>query len=149
MRIGLDWDGTVNAAPALFRELVSMFQDAGHEVAITTWRAAPRSTSGWERGDDLWPDMAEIFDYWGFKIPVYHCDGKAKRTIYAADIWIDDNPASVMFNLISEPRFEENPEDYNADLLTLDSPDSDPVTVTWGQLKPPNQQHVSPVNYEE
>lgn len=143
MKIGLDWDGTVNADPTTFREVVCSFLDAGHEVAVVTWRCKPDE-------EDVWPDMAEIFDDWGFKIPVYHCNGKAKREVYDADIWIDDNPAAVVFTLESEPRFVENPEDYDRDILCLYSKGFDPVRVTWKQLKPQGHHHlVSPVNFAE
>lgn len=148
MKIGLDWDGTVNADPKTFREIVCSFLDAGHEVAVVTWRSKPESTSGWERGSDLWPDMAEIFDDWGFKLPVYHCQGAAKRSIYAADIWIDDNPASVMFRLDAKPRFEANQDDYNGDVLVLDSK-TNPIQVTWKDVKPRNDRLINPVNFEE
>lgn len=148
MKIGLDWDGTVNADPTTFREVVCSFLDAGHEVAVTTWRAAPESTSGWEHGDYIWPDMKAVFEDWGFELPVFYCNGRAKRTIYAADIWIDDNPASVVFHLMATPRFEENPEDYNADLLVLDS-ETNPTEVTWGDVKPRTAQLLNPVNFEE
>lgn len=141
MKVGLDWDGTVNADPTTFREIVCSFLDAGHEVAVTTWRSKP------DEGD-LWPDMKVIFDDWGFKIPVYHCHGEAKRVIYAADIWIDDNPASVMFRLDAKPRFEANQDDYNGDVLVLDS-ETNPIQVTWKDVKPRTDRLINPVNFEE
>lgn len=141
MKVGLDWDGTVNADPTTFREIVCCFLDAGHEVAVTTWRSKPDVGT-------MWPDMVEIFDDWGFSLPVYHCHGEAKRTIYAADIWIDDNPASVVFKLSCKPRFEANQDDYNGDVLVLDS-ETNPVEVTWKDIKPRTGQLINPVNFEE
>lgn len=149
MKIGLDWDGTVNADPMAFKGVVMILLDADHDVVVTTWRSAPSSTSGWEHGDTMWPDMESIFNLWGFKLPIVYCDGKAKRDCYPADIWIDDNPASVVFSLEAKPRFEENPEDYDRDVLRLDSDGFDPVRVTWKQLKPASNALVSPVNFEE
>lgn len=143
MKIGLDWDGTVNADPKTFREIVATFMDAGHDIVVTTWRCAPEGLEA------NWADMEAVFAMWGFKIPVVYCDGKAKRDCFKADIWIDDNPASVVFSLEAKPRFEENPADYDKDILRLDSDGFDPVRVTWGQLKPRSDKLVTPVNFEE
>lgn len=144
MKIGLDWDGTVNAAPYCFKEVVKALLDAGHDVVVTTWRCEPPDPE-----DNNWEDIEAIFDMWGFKIPVIYCDGRAKRDCFQADIWIDDNPSSVVFSLEAKPRFEANPDDYDADVLRLDSDGFDPVRVTWKQLKPRGHKLVSPVNFEE
>ena len=128
MKIGLDWDGTVNADPKTFREIVCCFLDAGHEVAITTWRCQPDA-------DNVWTDIEEVFSDWGFKLPIYFCNGKAKRDYYDADIWIDDNPSSVAFSLTRPPRFEADPSAYLQDVMVCQRDGFEDVNIEWGQLK--------------
>lgn len=150
LKIGLDWDGTVNADPLAFKKIVEVFLDLDHDVVVTTWRSEPEAMAGWDRDPGgVYPDMEEIFNMWGFKIPVVYCNGRAKRDCYPADIWIDDNPASVMFQLEAKPRYVANPSDYDQDLLTLNSLGHEPLTVTWAQIKPRDHDLVSPVNYQE
>lgn len=150
MKIGLDWDGTVNAAPETFKRVVESFLDDGHEVTVTTWRSEPPVMAGWDREPGgIYPDMEDIFNQWGFRLPVVYCDGRAKRECYQADVWIDDNPAAVVFSLLSEPRFEANPLDYDKDELVLEHPDHAPIRVTWGQIKPQTHQLATPVNYQK
>lgn len=80
----IDYDGTYAAAPALWNRFIESARDAGHRVLICTGRAfAPVTLS-----DDL-----EV-----------HCTaGQAKRDYLlglgiAVDVWIDDDPASVIEN---------------------------------------------------
>lgn len=141
MKVGLDWDGTVNADPVAFKGVVESLLDTGHDVTVTTWRSPPE-------GYDNYPDIEEIFAMWGFKLPVVYCSGKAKRDCYPADIWIDDNPASVVFTLAAEPRFVENPADYDNDVLLLESEGHETIRVLWSQLKPKGRHLVSPVNFK-
>jgi hypothetical protein len=135
MKIGLDWDGTVNADPTTFREVVCSFLDAGHEVAVVTWRCKPESETGWERSEGVWPDIEAIFEDWGFRLPIYYCNGKAKRDFYQADIWIDDNPSSISFSLTRPPRFEENPLAYLEDEMICERQGHEPVQVKWALLR--------------
>lgn len=150
LKFGLDWDGTVNADPLAFKKVVEALLDMDHDVVVTTWRSEPEVMAGWDRDPGgIYPDMEEIFNMWGFRIPVVYCNGRAKRECYPADIWIDDNPAAVVFSLMAEPRFEENPLDYDKDPLVLEHPDHEPIHVTWGQIKPRTHDLASPVNYQE
>lgn len=142
MKIGLDWDGTVNADPLAFKHIITLLQDLGHEVKVVTWRPRPEDPDGYR-------DMNLIFAEWGFKIPVVYCDGAAKRSMYEADIWIDDNPAAIVFSLRSAPRFCENVADYDNDDLVLESPGFPDVNVKWAQLKPIGHLLSSPVNFQE
>jgi len=143
MRIGLDWDGTVNADPACFREIVATFLDAGHDVAVVTWRPAP-DVEPWGRQGLEYPDMAEVFAEWGFKIPVIYCNGRAKREFYNADVWIDDNPAAVCFSLTRPPRFESDASAYLKDMLVCERHGFDPVFVEWEQVRGVHQQPPIP-----
>jgi hypothetical protein len=128
MKIGLDWDGTVNADPKTFREVVCCFQDAGHEVAVVTWRCDPSP-------ERIWPDIMAVFEDWGFELPIYYCNGKAKREYYQADIWIDDNPSAVSFSLTRPPRFEANPLAYLEDEMICERQGHESVQVKWALLR--------------
>lgn len=130
MKIGLDWDGTVNADPTTFREVVCSFQDAGHEVAVVTWRCEPEDPE-----DEGWSDIEDIFEDWGFRLPIYYCNGKAKRDFYQADIWIDDNPSAISFSLTRPPRFEANPLAYLEDEMVCEREGHDSVQVKWALLR--------------
>ena len=133
MKIGLDWDGTVSADPKTFRKVVCAFLDAGHEVAVVTWRCKPAETSS--DHPDKWLDIEEVFDAWGFKLPIYYCNGKAKREFYSADIWIDDNPSAVSFSLTRPPRFEANPLAYLEDEMICEREGHESVQVKWSLLR--------------
>jgi hypothetical protein len=134
MRIGLDWDGTVSADPIVFKEVVQAFLDGGHDVRVVTWRTPPDEATGWG-SNGTWVDIEEIFAIWGFKIPVVYCSGRAKREYYRADVWIDDNPAAVVFSLTVDPRFEADPSAYNRDILVCERTGYEPVYVEWEQVK--------------
>jgi len=134
MKIGLDWDGTVNADPKCFREIVCAFLDAGHEVKVTTWRCAPLSESAWEKdGSERWEDIEEIFDTWGFRLPIVYCDGRAKRDCYPADIWIDDSPHAVIFSLQRAPRFESDHTKYYEDPMVCEN-EHGRIETTYGVI---------------
>lgn len=124
LRVALDWDGTVNADPFAFKGVALALLDAGHDVSVVTWRT-PQD----------WPDMEEIFNMWGFKLPVVYCSGQAKRDLFKADIWIDDNPASCIFSLTREPRFEKDPAKYNEDLLLCKAEGYPDIQAVWPQLR--------------
>ena len=130
MKIGLDWDGTVNTDPKTFREVVCTFLDAGHDVAVVTWRCDPATE---ENG--TWVDIEEIFQMWGFRLPLIYCNGKAKRDFYKADIWIDDNPSAVSFSLTRPPRFEANPLAYLEDEMICEREGHESVQVKWSLLR--------------
>lgn len=134
MKIGLDWDGTVNADPVAFKGVVKAFLDAGHDVVVTTWRCRPESTSGWEHGDNsTWVDIEDIFSMWGFRLPIIYCDGRAKRDCYPADIWIDDSPHAVVFSLQREPRFESDHSKYLADTMVCEN-EHGRIETTYGVI---------------
>lgn len=134
MKIGLDWDGTVNADPVAFKGVVRAFLDGGHEVVVTTWRCMPNSISGWEKGgDDRWLDMEEIFNMWGFRLPIVYCDGKAKRDCYTADVWIDDSPHAVIFSLTRAPRFESDHSKYHEDVMVCEN-EHGRIETTYGVI---------------
>ena len=129
LKIGLDWDGTAGEDPKTFGVVVKAFLDAGHHVVIVTWRRPPEELGA------VWGDVEAAFDLWGFKTPVIYCSGQAKRDFYPADVWIEDNPAAVMFSLSREPRFVENARDYDQDVMVCEN-EHGKLETTWAVLNP-------------
>lgn len=125
MKIGVDFDGTISADPLAFKGVVMAFLDAGHDVALVTWRAP----------DIEYTDIEQVFAMWGFRIPMVCTSGQAKRDHYPADIWIEDNPAAVVFSLDREPRFVEDARDYDDDGMSCTNKWGT-VTTTWKVLNP-------------
>ena len=132
MKVGIDFDGTISVDYVAFRGVVHSFLDAGHDVAIVTWRVPPEESS---QCNGSWDDIEEFFQFLGHKIPVVYCSGKAKRDCYPANIWIEDNPGAVLFSLTRAPRFEADPRNYKKDLLILEKEGYEPITVEWSQLR--------------
>lgn len=136
MKVGLDFDGTVTEDPLAFKGVVTSFLDAGHDVAIVTWRCRPEQKSGWDReSNGAWTDLEEVFAMWGFRLPVVYTNGQAKRDFYPANIWIEDNPAAIVFSLSREPRFVENAKDYDNDVMVC-SNENGSFETTWKMLNP-------------
>lgn len=128
MKVGIDFDGTISADPMTFREVALDFARGGHEVAIVTWRKPPEDL-------EVDEDIIKVFVAWGFKIEVVYTSGKAKRDCYPADIWIEDNPAAVMFSLEREPRFEVDPAKYNEDVVYCNHPSFPTLRAPWPMLR--------------
>lgn len=100
VRVAIDFDGTITADYHTWIPLIRVMQLAGWEPAIVTWR--PSSVH--EEIDEFLSELA-------IPIPVVFCNGCAKRECYNADIWIDDNPSSVLFSLTRAPNFSERTGD--------------------------------------
>lgn len=86
MRIALDFDKTYDKAPGFWDDFIANSRESGFEVILATYR---HPTEDW---DPLMDDL---------DIPLYFTDGKAKRPFLEAqgiivDIWIDDNPHSII-----------------------------------------------------
>ncbi len=133
MKIGIDFDGTISADPLAFKAVVIGFLDQGHDVAIVTWREPPEVTLVTKGYGDS--DIQEVFAMWGFKRPVIYTSGKAKRDFYPADIWIEDNPAAILFSLTRPPRFEADPSNYGKDVLVCQTTGFPDVVAEWPQLR--------------
>lgn len=125
MKIGIDYDGTISEDQLAFCKVAKAFLDNGHDVAIVTWRPS----------DNPYTDIDEMFQMWGFKVPIIYCNGKAKRNCYPADIWIEDNPAAVLFGLDRKPRFVENARDYDEDVMVCENSHGT-IETTWKLLNP-------------
>ena len=98
MKIGLDYDNTYTADPALWDEFITHSFERGHEVIIYTAR-----NEKLDNNDEL-RRLSKT-------IRVVFCDGVAKKHIarveaqhtegHKIDIWIDDKPESVIQNSIA------------------------------------------------
>jgi len=76
MRIALDYDHTYTEDPALWQRFISDAVACGHEVKIVTMRYPVEAIPS---------PPAEVV----------YTSRKAKRTCFAADVWIDDSPQWV------------------------------------------------------
>lgn len=88
MTFGIDYDGVWNATPELWRAIVGLMLDAGHEVILVTARKGLSVGAMGVHGsiDGLIPILFTAGDA---KAPA------AKRAGYSIDVWIDDNPAGI------------------------------------------------------
>lgn len=89
MIVALDFDETYNKAPGLFDIIVKNFQGDGHIVILATYRHPV------EDYDPLFERLKNN------KVLVICTDGKGKKKFLEdmgikVDIWIDDNPRSIL-----------------------------------------------------
>lgn len=132
MKIAFDWDQTISRDPVTFGYVISTFADSGHDVRIVTWRKDP--------GEGVvYKDMLEAMLGWKFMPQVTYCNGKAKREVWPADVWVDDNPAAVFMSLATDPRIVADPAEYDNDILLLNLGDGEMLPIAWRHLKPPSE----------
>lgn len=84
MNIALDYDETYTAAPDMFRVLVGLMKQFGHTVTFVTYR------DGRHPNHDISADAQEL------DIDIVFTAGKQKQHVFDADIWIDDNPSTIV-----------------------------------------------------
>lgn len=87
MIIALDYDNTFTADTKCWLKIIDMLQKHGHDVVIVTSRF------------EIFENKREITNATG--LPVIFCNhnGKAesaKKQGYVPDIWIDDDPWSIV-----------------------------------------------------
>ncbi len=82
MNIGLDYDDTFTADPALWTTFCRTARLLGHHVSFVTARFK-------KHPDGIMEWAAKL------GIPVVFCEGRAKNECFEADVWIDDNPHSI------------------------------------------------------
>lgn len=88
MKIALDYDGTYTRDPELWKVVVRLFRQQGHDIRIVTARDVTHDNID-DRVDGT---------------PIIYCNGVAKRFYchhfahFDPDIWIDDKPESVFGN---------------------------------------------------
>jgi hypothetical protein len=92
MRFGLDYDDTFTAAPDLWRRIIDLMIESGHEVIIVTAR---------------FPDFGnkeEISEATGLSKGKIFCTSHSPKKWYMhtsypdfmPDVWIDDNPNAII-----------------------------------------------------
>lgn len=87
MRIGLDFDGTVDRDRRLWAEFVIGAIERGHEVAIVTMRIGPLTHPENH-------DIAKFMKITGITQCIFTSGGQ-KSDHHKADVWIDDMPDMI------------------------------------------------------
>src|SRR5262245_66511191 len=85
MIVALDYDGTIDADPELFRQLIALFRSRGHTPIVVTSRTAGFS-------DEVERTVGEV--------PVVYAGSVWKRQAaqaagYMVNVWIDDCPEYI------------------------------------------------------
>lgn len=93
LRIGLDYDGTVTAAPDLFYNFIIFATHLGYEVHIITMRP-PKHAVNFQFSEAV-------------KGRVHYTNYQAKRTYMEEhgihiNIWVDDHPDMILHSLSPE-----------------------------------------------
>jgi GTP-binding protein EngB required for normal cell division len=92
LTIAIDFDDTLTADAALWREFIDSAHRLGHRVICVTCR---------RKTDENRAKLAEWFQSHGIAIPLYftNLDAKIedmKRRDIKVDVWIDDDPGCVV-----------------------------------------------------
>lgn len=86
LTIAIDWDGTYNADPDLFKDIIELIKLKGHKVVIVTGRSECT-------GQEIKNEMINV-------APVVFAGDNWKKNAaiamgYEIDVWIDDLPESI------------------------------------------------------
>jgi hypothetical protein len=85
LKISLDYDETYTADRKFWRSFVELAKAHQHHVSFVTFRM-----------NDACYNNADIeHDAKQCGINVVYSSGKPKRSVFDADIWIDDSPATI------------------------------------------------------
>lgn len=91
MNIALDYDGTFDADPYYWWDVIEATRSRGHNIFIVTYR---------DKRLDRTPALIDLEQ----KIPVYYTGGIAKKFwcknigYVDVDVWIDDKPNTIYEN---------------------------------------------------
>jgi len=91
MTISFDFDETFTAAPELFASVMDVFRAAGWMVIVCT-----------RRGDQRRPTAESVIDdRFAGSVPVVRARGipkwqAAREAGFEVDVWVDDDPGSVL-----------------------------------------------------
>ena len=113
--IALDYDDTFTADKDLWTMFVDRARKNGHEVRFVTFRK-----EGYDEGRAAWKhplDNSDILaDAEELGIRIVFCGHKQKRSMFAADIWIDDSPELIPSyeELNDAAQWAANREDFGA-----------------------------------
>lgn len=114
MRIAIDFDDTFDSDVKLWRTIVNVLKQAGHEVKIVTargeggktytptWHSKPFTVSK-SNNDDIYKaidglDIDVIFCGWEQKMDVCVLEHK-----WVPNIWIDDSPETIVESFLLKP----------------------------------------------
>lgn len=86
LQIALDYDETYSADRELWDLFIYAARSKGHEVTFCTYR-----DSRWIRENE---DIESDADRMGMEI--VYTGGKQKMHVFKADIWIDDDPSTIV-----------------------------------------------------
>lgn len=115
MIIALDYDKTYEVNPDMWDSIIEMFQNWGCEVCLVTYRSPELD----------WTDlMTHLQDNMG--VPVHCTNGVAKAwwmshfggDFSKIDVWIDDNPYSIIENSKASPEVLANWRAGHTDIVT-------------------------------
>ncbi len=101
MQIALDFDETYTVDPFLWDAFVAKAKQRGHTVTFVTFRS-----SRWDN-EDIKAAAESI------GIDIVYTEGKQKKHVFTADVWIDDMPELL-------PTFKELGDMYDGCLTSND-----------------------------
>lgn len=104
LKIALDYDRTYTADKQLWYLFIKQAIALGHDVKFVTWRfkdANRYADPKWRSNEDIETDARYN------KVDVVYCDHGPKQKYYSADIWIDDQPATIIASAILIDQKEE------------------------------------------
>lgn len=84
MKIALDFDETYTEDPVLWSDFVIKAKERGHSVTFVTYR------------DSRWGNHDIEYEVECLGIPIVFTEGKQKKHIFNADVWIDDSPETIV-----------------------------------------------------
>lgn len=86
LTFGIDYDGTYNADPDLFKDIIKLIKSKGHKVVIVTGRSECT-------GQEIKNEMINV-------APIVFAGDTWKKNAalamgYEIDVWVDDLPESI------------------------------------------------------
>ena len=85
LKIALDYDETYTADREFWRSFVALAKSHNHQVSFVTFRT-----------HNIYDNNIDIFiDSKKCGINIVYSSGKPKRSVFDADIWIDDSPETI------------------------------------------------------
>lgn len=91
MKIALDFDGTYTEDPEMWAAFVKIAKRHGHIVKIITFRCedGSRNGDGYRDNTDIHAAARDL------DIEARFSNGRPKKEVWDADVWIDDMPMLV------------------------------------------------------
>lgn len=86
LKIALDYDETFTADRSFLRNFVILSKISNHQIVFVTYR----TNREYDDNSDIESDALKC------GINVIYSQGEPKRTVFDADIWIDDSPETIV-----------------------------------------------------